>query len=62
MCAPKRQPIPSTTLGMLVGFSVRFGTPLLHLTGVGVRVDTSLCGIASWFLSLHGWLEHENAS
>lgn len=43
-------------------FSVGFGTPLLHLAGVGVRVDTSLCGITSRFLSLHGWLEHENAS
>lgn len=31
----------------------------------GVKVDISLCGITSkstWFLSLHGWLEHENAS
>lgn len=67
MCAPKRQwlPAPSTVLGTLVGFSVGFGAPLLHLTGVGVRVDISLCGIPSkstWFLSLHAWLEHENTS
>lgn len=40
---PQGVPAPSIALGTLVGFSVEFGAPLLHLTAVGVRVDISPC-------------------